>query len=283
MASIPSVSVVIPVFNRPEAAHRAIASALAQTFGDIEVVVVDDGSAPPFRYEGDDGRVRTIRLVTNAGAAAARNRGVEEARATLIAFLDSDDEWTPEKLRAQLDAFPRLGEETELRAVACGFRHVGEDGNWRERIPRPSADPADFAAGCWFCPGSTVVLPKAAFALVGPFDARLRRLEDLDWFLRFALAGGRLDVVPSVLTVIAHGRRGRPGPVEDAARLMLATIPAPPSILARLADYLDLELAVANLSARRWGAFALTLTRRRFGVLRAARRLRGFWTEAGRG
>lgn len=104
-----TISVVIPCYNRAGILGRAIRSALAQTVAPEEIVVVDDGSgdgsADVARSFGE--RVRVIEQA-NGGAAAARNRGIEAARGEWIAFLDSDDEWHPEKLALQLAAADRF-------------------------------------------------------------------------------------------------------------------------------------------------------------------------------
>ncbi len=258
-----SVTAVIPVFNRPRAAARAVASALAQTRAPDEILLVDDCSQPPLTLADlgtGDPRVRILRLDANRGAAGARQAGVDAARGEVVAFLDSDDVWLPGKLAAQL---PLLEGAEALTAVACGWDTVPEiSGAPERRIPLASADPLDFASGCWFSPGSTVLVPRAAFARVGPLDPALRRLEDLDWFLRFALAGGRLLVAPMAGAVISTGRRGKRGPVEDAARRIRTRIAAlgdpavTPARLRRLEAYLDLERAAA---ARNEGARAAML------------------------
>ena len=104
----PRVSVVIPTYNRAGTVGRAIASALAQTDQDREIIVVDDGStdatAAVVARLGD--AVRYVRQ-ENRGVAAARNRGIREARGAYVAFLDSDDEWLPEKLDRQVTVLER--------------------------------------------------------------------------------------------------------------------------------------------------------------------------------
>jgi glycosyltransferase involved in cell wall biosynthesis len=107
------VSVIIPTHDRAVLCRRAVASVLAQTHGDLEVIVVDDGSRDGTReaVEGMDPRVRYI-WQENAGVAAARNRGMAAARGEFIALLDSDDLFLPWKIEAQLAAmrfFPRAG------------------------------------------------------------------------------------------------------------------------------------------------------------------------------
>ena len=118
MSSNPSVSVIIPTYKRAHLVTRAIDSVLNQTFSDVEVIVVDDGS--PDNTEEVvrgvvDGRVRYIRHEVNRGlAAAGRNTGIAMARGYYIAFLDDDDEWRADKLEKQLEAIKSYD------AVLCG-------------------------------------------------------------------------------------------------------------------------------------------------------------------
>ena len=93
--SVPKISVVIPAFNEAENVRRSIDSVLNQGFGDFELIVVDDGSTDTTGdsvREYDDSRVRLVSQ-ENQGVSVARNRGVNEARAELVAFLDADDEF----------------------------------------------------------------------------------------------------------------------------------------------------------------------------------------------
>jgi glycosyltransferase involved in cell wall biosynthesis len=107
----PKVSVVIPTYNRAEKVRKGVESVLAQSFTDLEVIVVDDGSSDDtgqsLKYEFGD-RIRYY-FQPNQGVSTARNKGIEEARGEWIAFLDSDDLWEKEKLEAQLKALEQVG------------------------------------------------------------------------------------------------------------------------------------------------------------------------------
>jgi glycosyltransferase involved in cell wall biosynthesis len=119
------VSVVIPTYNRAHIIRRAIESALAQTYGHLEIVVADDGSTDDTRAiaEGLGQRVVYVRQA-NAGVSAARNFGMKHARGEFIAFLDSDDSWQPWKIEAQVAALRRHPESglvwTDMAAVDDG-------------------------------------------------------------------------------------------------------------------------------------------------------------------
>lgn len=101
---MPLVSVVIPTYNRAHLIPRAVASALAQTHRDLEVLVIDDGSRDETRQvmaSIRDPRVRFIQRERNGGASACRNTGIAAAKGEVVAFLDSDDEWVPELIERQ--------------------------------------------------------------------------------------------------------------------------------------------------------------------------------------
>ena len=212
------ISVVIPVFNRPQGAHRAIRSVLGQrglAALDLEIVVVDDCSDPPLVLTGTDHRVRLVRLDWNAGAAGARNAGIRAATGEFIAFLDSDDVWLPDKLAGQMRTLQAAEEEEKQGgnsaplAVVCGFYCPDRrTGRLQSRMPVPAASPAQFASGCWYNPGSALLLRRSTYDRVGLLDEQLRRLEDLDWFLRFGLAGGHLLVAPVIGSIVAPSNSG---------------------------------------------------------------------------
>lgn len=289
-ASPPAVSVVVPTFNRPSLTERAVRSALAQTVRPLEIVIVDDGSREPFAWTGggeNATEIRVLRLEANRGAAAARQAGIGAARGDLVAFLDSDDVWAVEKLEAQLDVLAAAdgsGASDALTAVVCGWNAVSEGGGaLRQRIPVASRSPVDFASGCWFSPGTTALLPRAAFETVGPLDTSLRRLEDLDWFLRLGLAGGRVVVAPVIGATISIGRRGRLKDIDEAGRIILSKVAAlPDAALARTLDrrlraYLDLERANSAYGERRLLATAGYLARSLARQPRLAMALGAWW------
>lgn len=108
----PTVSVILPTYNRSKTLGDAIASVLAQSWSDFELIVVDDGSiedVEPIVARFNDPRLLFTRRAKNGGAGAARNSGLALARGTYIAFHDSDDLWLPGKLDRQLDLFASLG------------------------------------------------------------------------------------------------------------------------------------------------------------------------------
>ena len=119
----PLISVVIPTFNRKQQVQAAVQSVLAQTYPEFEVIVVDDGSTDGtsqaletlISQEGRNGsRVRYF-FRPNQGQSTARNKGIEKARGELVAFLDSDDIWLPEKLEWQVRAL----EQFQDKCCAC--------------------------------------------------------------------------------------------------------------------------------------------------------------------
>ena len=131
-AGAPTVSVILPVYNRMHALEDSIRSVLAQSYADLELIVVDDASTEDLsRVIGriDDPRLRYVRLEVNGGASAARNAGLAEARGDFIAFQDSDDLWLPRKLEQQmrvLEQRPEIDVVTNAKVLYGG----GPDGSY---------------------------------------------------------------------------------------------------------------------------------------------------------
>lgn len=108
---MPEVSVIIPTHNRQRLVSRAVRSVLNQTYEDLECIVVDDASSdgtPQVIQTIEDERLVYLRHDRNRGASGARNTGIRAAKSSLIAFLDDDDEWLPEKLVKQVPLLKAL-------------------------------------------------------------------------------------------------------------------------------------------------------------------------------
>lgn len=188
----PLVSVVVPTFNRDRTIARAIFSALRQTYKNLEVIVVDDGSrdssVPIVKsIAASHPQVRLIEHRTNRGGSAARNTAIAAAKGEVIAFLDSDDEWRPEKLWNQLAA-TRLS-DTHGFACYSGFVFRNKTtGVSRTRIGRNYGERIrlELAAGNVVGTTSTVLVERRALLACGGFDETLPSCQDWDMWLRLS-------------------------------------------------------------------------------------------------
>lgn len=210
----PLVSVVVAVRNGEPYIGRTLASALAQTLTDIEVVVVDDGSedttaATVESIAANDPRVRLIRTPPT-GVAAARNRAIEESRSDLVAVLDGDDLWHPTKLALQAEAF-RAG-PPGVAAVGCLALTVDQDDRLIASIPsfgpRTLRDLDGFALLPFtICPlpwcASMPVFARTPFLEIGGYDTTLRKSEDYELAARLA-ERHPFSIVPRFLVGYRH-------------------------------------------------------------------------------
>lgn len=199
----PLVSVIMPAYNVAPFIAAAIDSVLAQTYTRRELIIVDDGSTDGtpeiVRRYGD--AVRSFRQA-NARQAAARNLGLRQAKGELIAFLDADDVWLPEKLNRQVDLIRR---NPTLGLIYCKIREIDETG-------RPLRDcPADLRGNDTVArillgnyptigTGSTALMPRSVLEAVGDFDLELPPCEDTDLLWRIA-ARYSIDFVDEVLVL----------------------------------------------------------------------------------
>lgn len=189
--AFPAVTVVIPAWNASLYVRQAVESVLAQTHGDVEIVVVDDGSTDNTREVVRAVADPRVRLLTQnqEGPSAARNRGVDAARASkYIAFLDADDCWDPDKLERQTAYLDR---HSECGALGSLMRYISSSGGVLGQAGEPihAADRERIARGELFpFQLSSLVVRRSAFEHIGGFDEALGRLgsEDLDLVARLA-------------------------------------------------------------------------------------------------
>lgn len=209
----PTVSAVIPTYNRARFLPAAVASVRAQSYLCGDIVIVDDGSsdntAEVVAALGPG--VRLLRQ-SNAGPAAARNLGIQEARGELVAFLDTDDRWLPGKLAAQIELFrrePSLGLVSADMAIESGagarlvesnFVRRGLQQGFAALDGRPIPDAPRRLLEVNFINTSTVVARRDLLLSLGGFDTRLRYGEDLELWLRIA-ARHAIACLPSVQEV----------------------------------------------------------------------------------
>ena len=190
MRATVSVSVILPAFDRARLLPRSIGSVLAQTAGDLELIVVDDGSTDDTEAVVAgvrDPRVHYVKLPRNRGLPAARNAGLAVARGDVIAFQDSDDEWLPEKLARQLAVLAR---HPDAGVAYSDMHRVLADGRvFHQRAPRIArgrlVDPETRYWQSYMLAMQPTLVRRACFAR-HRFDETLIRLEDLDLHLRLA-------------------------------------------------------------------------------------------------
>jgi glycosyltransferase involved in cell wall biosynthesis len=197
-----SVSAVIPAFNSERLLGTAIDSVLEQTYTPIECIVVDDGSTDA-TAEVARGYGNQVRLVQgeNRGAAAARNRGAALAQGEMLAFLDADDRWLPERLERQLEA---LDARPNVAAVMCATEVVDSDlrplGVIRQD-PELTIEELLLCRSPLVSTGSNLLVTRECYEAVGGFDETLpSKAGAEDWLMIFRLVErGTLTTIPDVL------------------------------------------------------------------------------------
>ena len=204
---MPRVSVAISTWNRAHLVGRAIRSALAQTFEDFELLVVDDGStdATPEVLAGvDDGRLRRVRHDRNYGISRTRNTALGLARGEWLAFLDDDNEWMPDYLERQL-AFAASRPGAGVAYCRARQRHTPSGAEVERGELRQGRVFCDLVEG-WNPFVSSALIRRAVLLEAGGFDERLRASEDHDLWMRLAQRtefAGASDVL-----LIRHERHG---------------------------------------------------------------------------
>lgn len=185
----PTVSIIIPTFNREKLVCKAIKSVLNQTFSDFELIVVDDASTDQTKdVVGDfnDERIQYLRHAQNAGVCAARNTGLAVAQGRYVAFLDSDDEWLPEKLEQQIHQFEMAPQQV---GVVYTWLQIIDEQEEVCKLRQPSLSgqlQQDLLYSNFIGTPSTLMVKNELIRQTDGFDTRLRCCEDWDMWLQLA-------------------------------------------------------------------------------------------------
>ncbi len=197
----PWVSVIIPNYNYSQYLREAIDGVLAQTYPEIEIIVVDDGSTDGSREVLDSYGDRIVAIYQkNGGVSAARNNGVSQSRGEFVAFLDADDVWLPAKIERQMAVFT---DDSEIGLVHVGVVEIDGAGNSLfERTDgmagRVSEALLRFEGPVILGGGSGLMLPRRVFDAAGGFDTRLSTSADWDMFYRISIRYS-IGFVPEIL------------------------------------------------------------------------------------
>lgn len=212
--SLPLVSVIIPAYNAAAFLAETLDSVLAQTYENVETIVVDDGSTDTTPQLLDSYRNRiTVLRQANAGQAAARNCGARAAKGELLAFLDNDDLWDADKIARQLQLLSRF---PDALAVYCDHRTIDDEGTLLAASaalahPRPSGDilRALLLGPCIITPG-LVLLRRQAFDESSGFDESelMRGHDDYLLWLHLATRGSFIYSPDTLVSYRRHSLQG---------------------------------------------------------------------------
>jgi len=238
MNTTPLVSVIIPTYNRSRIVGSAIDSALGQSYGNLEIIVIDDGSTDgtEVALKSYEGRIRYLKK-ENGGVSSARNAGIRASTGEYIAFLDSDDYWRKDKIRRQVECAtnnPEAGliysdilcvNDAGLRMTRRQMVHEFHRGNvFRQLFKRT------------FVPTCSVVAKRACFDRVGLFDESMKCGEDGDMWLRIA-AEYTFEYLDSVLAV--HKLDSHVSLSGDGIKMLCAAIAYRERAMARRDDLIS--------------------------------------------
>jgi cellulose synthase/poly-beta-1,6-N-acetylglucosamine synthase-like glycosyltransferase len=243
---IPFVSVIMPCFNAAATIGVAVESVLVQDFADFELIVVDDGSkdgsvGAAHEMATRDGRIRVI-CQANAGPSAARNRGIQQSRGAVLAFLDADDRWMPTALSTHVSHFARDGE--------CGvsfarIRFFDPSMTWAGRFSASISNVslAQVLGENPICTTSNLVVRRQVFDEVDLFDRELTHAEDQEWVARvLATSRWRVAGLPDVLV---HYRTSPGGLSADLDRMSAGW----DAVMRRVHDYAPEQAVAAEAEA----------------------------------
>lgn len=250
MKNNPKVSVIIPTYNRAHPVGRAIESVLNQTYQDFELIVVDDGSTDNTEeiikeFQLKDNRIIYLKHDENKGGSAARNTGIKASKGEYIAFLDSDDEWLPEKLEIEIRI---LNDDRNLIICSTGYTFINEKNGviigsskvQEERISQKIV----LRGQC--ITTNDFIADKEKVIKVGGFDEKLSARQDWDFWIRIISLGmgyqDSLNLVnkytlrnDQISSGIANKLNGTEALLKKHKRLFIADLVAYSSILRNIA------------------------------------------------
>jgi glycosyltransferase involved in cell wall biosynthesis len=268
------VSVVIPVYNAERFLLRTLDSALAQSYQPIEIIVVDDGSTDETpnilgAAASANSRIRPFRR-QNSGVAATRNFGISQAKGKLIAPLDADDLWHPQKIARQVEVMQASSPAVGL--VYCWSVEIDERDliippiaslKTRRRSTAQGAVTEELAKGCFIECGSSPLIKRSFIDAVGGYDANLRPQGADDWKLYLALSEiCEFAVIPEYLVgyrqalgSVSRNLRAMSQSMENVARWIFERRPDLPEALRRRAMYgVNVFIAQRALDDDQFGA-----------------------------
>lgn len=202
-ASLPLISVVIPVFNRADLIMKTLSSVLNQTYQNLEVIVVDDASVDEtvtILRQVKDPRVQLIELEHNSGGTRPRNEGIARSQGEFIALLDSDDEWLPEKLEKQYQFIQRCqGDKRVCMTAKINRRPEGEHARHNKPLSQYASIMEYLLLGNDF--QTSTLLLDAGIAKETLFDSQLRKHQDWDFALRLQENQAQFYYYDELLTI----------------------------------------------------------------------------------
>jgi glycosyltransferase involved in cell wall biosynthesis len=202
----PKVSIIIPTYNRADLMPRAVNSVLNQIFKDFELIIIDDGSTDNTKqvvdeFQKKDKRIKYIWQENSGTPSKPKNTGIKNSYGEYIAFLDSDDEWLPKKLKKQLNVFKNSKKE-DLGFVGCNALIVNEKTGTETVYNMPLYNDKIFfeklLKNNFIWSSSGALVKKEVFEKIGLFDEKLKYGEDWDMWIRIAQKYN-FDFVPEVL------------------------------------------------------------------------------------
>ncbi len=210
--SWPAVSVIIPTYNRGKLLCKAIKSVLQQTFSDFELIVVDDASTDQTRAtieQFQDSRIRYFRHERNAGVCKTRNTGLAAAQGDYVAFLDSDDEWAPDKLEKQVARFQQSSQEV---GVIYSWLTIVDEQQQPQKNRQPTLRgkvQEDLLYSNFIGTPSTVMVKREYLENTEGFDVRMRCCEDWDLWLQLARQCEFDFIAEPLVKYLDHSEQGR--------------------------------------------------------------------------